>query len=358
MEALNVKTLKSVLGQFHKLKPLLVLGDVGIDKYTFGSVKRISPEAPVPVLQVEKEWYKLGLAANVVDNLQSLKVPSTLCGVLGHDTRAELFEGLLENQGPKTWGLVRMPGRPTIFKERIVTNTQQICRIDYEKSDLIDEECEKKLISRLKDFSKDHENLVVEDYGKGVVTKNLMSWGIDYFRGKGQEVIVDPSRSTPPIWYKGATLLKPNLDEAKILFGKLTSLEKESSQVTLKEVAHTLLEILELEKIVITLGKDGMAVLEKKDSQKFKVIPTVETPVFDVSGAGDTTISILAATLSTGRSLTEACYLGNVAASIVVGKKGTALVGQDEILDNYESFLKKLQLVIEEQKKAGAEQTQ
>src|SRR4051812_31770619 len=164
---LTPEKFESVVNQFESLKPILVVGDLGVDKYTFGEVKRISPEAPVPVLEVQKEWNKLGLAANVSDNLKSLGVSSTLCGVIGDDARANLVENLLEERGLKTWGLVRDSSRHTTYKERITTSTQQICRVDYETKDTIDEEVSKRVSVRIQDFSDSHSGVILEDYGKG-----------------------------------------------------------------------------------------------------------------------------------------------------------------------------------------------
>ena len=150
----------TIISHFSKLKPILVVGDLGIDKYTFGEVKRISPEAPVPVLEVQKEWQKLGLAANVSDNLKSLEVASTLCGVIGDDTRANMVEHLLEERGLKTWGLVRDSSRHTTYKERVTTATQQICRVDYETKDTIDEETFRRVSARIHEFSANHSALL------------------------------------------------------------------------------------------------------------------------------------------------------------------------------------------------------
>ncbi len=138
----------SILKEFNSLIPVLVVGDIGIDKYTFGVVKRISPEAPVPVLEVSREWNKLGLAANVSDNLKSFNINSTILGLVGDDSRAGFLENLLEEKSLKTWGLIRDSSRVTTFKERITTNTQQICRVDYESKVVIDSELEYKIIAR------------------------------------------------------------------------------------------------------------------------------------------------------------------------------------------------------------------
>lgn len=322
-----------ILSKFESIDPILVVGDVGVDKYTFGSVNRISPEAPVPVLEVNREWTKLGLAANVSDNLQSLKVNSTLCSVIGDDQNANTLEGLLEEAGLKTWGLVRDNSRMTTFKERVVTETQQICRVDYETKDEIDDSVYNRVKDRYNEFKDIHSALVLEDYGKGFFSKDMTAFLIKEASSSGKLVAVDPSRTTPPLWYKGATLLKPNKLESMMMAQNLGSSEK-----NIEKVAELLVEKLELEKIIITLGAEGMGMIDTKGDGKFHKIPTVAREVFDVSGAGDTAISAVSAAMVCGATLEEAAWIGNCASGVVVGKKGTALVTQQELKKFYESF--------------------
>jgi rfaE bifunctional protein kinase chain/domain len=326
-----------ITAQYKNLDPIIVVGDVGIDKYTFGEVKRISPEAPVPVLEVTKEWLKLGLAANISHNLKTLGVKSTLCGVVGADNNANVLDNLLEDEQLNTWGIVRTSSRPTIFKERVTTNTQQICRIDYESNEPIDDQTEKKLLQRVEGFAETHKALILEDYAKGTLTKNLIHSLIEKFNEVGKLVAVDPGRSTPPLYYKGATLLKPNLSEAKIMVENLGYKEKK-----LENLAKILIEKLDLKMLVITLGPDGMALLDTKNQSELKIIPTVANEVFDVSGAGDTAISVLTSSLIAGATLEEAAWIGNCASGVVVGKKGTATVNLEELNSFYQQLLKKI----------------
>lgn len=332
LERFNEITLK-----YSDLAPIVVVGDVGIDKYTFGEVRRISPEAPVPVIEVTKEWLKLGLAANISHNLSALGVRSTLCGVVGEDANANLFETLLEDEKLNTWGIVRSATKPTIFKERVTTNTQQICRIDYESSDDIDSETEQKLLNRADEFVKNHQALIIEDYAKGTLTKNLIASLITKFKANGKLVAVDPGRSTPPMFYKGATLLKPNLNEARLMVESLGYKEK-----NLEVIAKILVEKLELEKLVITLGAEGMALMDIKSGPGLTIIPTVANEVFDVSGAGDTAISVLTSSLLAGATLQEAAWISNCASGVVVGKKGTATVDLKELNSFFLLLLKKI----------------
>ena len=187
---ISSERLIKITNKFSGLKPILVAGDIGIDKYTLGEVKRISPEAPVPILEVIDEWFKLGLAANISNNLQTLSIDSTLCGVLGSDQNATIFENLCEESKLKTWGLVRSDDRPTIFKERVTTNTQQICRIDYEKNIPLKADIEEQLLRRIEDFSDDHSCLILEDYCKGTLSKNVLHRLIKFYNEKNKLVAV------------------------------------------------------------------------------------------------------------------------------------------------------------------------
>lgn len=332
---ISSKRFLEITSQFSAIKPIVVVGDVGIDKYTYGEVRRISPEAPVPVLEVKKEWLKLGLAANISHNLTTLGVSSTLCGVVGNDSNASVFETLLEDEKLNTWGIVRSDTRQTTFKERVTTNTQQICRIDYESSDEIDESTQKKLITRVNEFTNTHAALILEDYSKGTLTEGLLSNLIKSFNDAKKLVAIDPGRATPPLFYKGATLLKPNLIESKIMVSSLGYKETD-----INKIANILADKLSLKMVVITLGADGMALLDCAGDGKVKIIPTVASEVFDVSGAGDTAISVLTAALLSGATLEEAAWIGNCASGVVVAKKGTATVNLSELHAFFEKISK------------------
>lgn len=333
---LTTDRFEKIIANFSELAPILVVGDLGVDKYTFGEVKRISPEAPVPVLEVSKEWNKLGLAANVSDNLKSLEVGSTLCGVIGDDSRASLVENLLEERGLQTWGLVRDPSRHTTYKERVTTATQQICRVDYETKDTISDEVSRRIGARIQEFSTNHSGVIIEDYGKGLFSEALCQKIIKDYKEKNLLVAVDPSRSTPPTWYKGTTLLKPNRLESELMVQALGYFKEKK----LENIAKILVEKLEIEKLVITLGADGMAMLDTKLGGELKIIPTVANEVFDVSGAGDTTIAAIASALLSGATLEEAGWIGNCAAGVVVRKRGTALCSKAELREYFHNLTK------------------
>ena len=329
---------QEIVSSFEELTPILVVGDVGIDKYTSGVVKRISPEAPVPLIEVDKEWIKLGLSANISDNLNTLKIRSTLCGVVGDDQNANLFENLLEENNISTWGIVRCQERPTVFKERVVTDMQQICRIDYESKKPINEEIENKLVTRITDLSEGHDSLILEDYAKGTLTKSFIEKLVTLYKGTGKLIAVDPSRTTPPLHYKGVGFLKPNRDEAELMVRSLGYHNVNEPE----EMAKVLIDKLALEKVVITLGPQGMAMIDTKNDGNPHFIPTVANEVYDVSGAGDTTISLLVSSLQAGATLEEAAWISNCGAGVVVGKKGTATVNQTELNDYFDILHKKM----------------
>ncbi len=322
------KRLAEILNSLNSIDNVFVVGDIGVDKYTLGDVKRISPEAPVPVLEVHKEWTKLGLAANVSDNLNSLEVKNKLIGVSGDDQHGNELESLLEDSGLSTWGIVRDSSRPTTYKERIVTATQQICRIDYESKDLIQQEVKEKIVKRVSDLGSEANAIILEDYAKGLFDEEFLKSLISKSNELGVISAADPSRLTPPLWYKGVHLLKPNQKEANLMVSAL-GYNRESKVETIAEI---LIEKLNLKKLVVTLGADGMALVDTELDGKLKIIPTFSSEVFDVSGAGDTTIAALVSCLCAGASLEESCIVANLAAGVVVGKKGTANVSRDEIL--------------------------
>ena len=320
-----------IISQFSSVGPLLIVGDVGIDKYTQGEVHKISPEAPVPVVEVTKEWKKLGLAANVLDNLHALDVRVTICGVSGNDTNAQTLMELLAARELMTEGIIRDESRPTIFKERVTTDIQQICRVDYEKTTFIDGPVETALLNQIDDFNIVHDAVIIEDYSKGTLTKTVLEKTIQMFKEDGRFIAVDPGKKTPPLHYKGATLLKPNLGEALMMMQALGYNHEKSN---LKEMAEILMDKLDLEQIVITLGKGGMALASRKE--KFQVIPTNTQEIFDVSGAGDTAIALLTLSLLSHATLKEAVLMANIGAGIVVGKPGTATVNIEELQSGLE----------------------
>ena len=337
MSLIEEKRLAGIIEKFSSLKPILVVGDMGLDKYTEGAVNRISPEAPVPVLEVEREYLILGLSSNISNNLKSLGVTSTLVGVVGEDDRASRFENLLEENGLKTWGIVRDHSRPTTYKERITTPTQQLCRIDYESKENLAPQVRTSLQRRVEDLLPEHGSIIIQDYGKGIVERELVESTVSMAKSKGLNVYLDPYRTKSAEIYKGVDLIKPNLVEGKML---VESIGKRTQDP--EEICKILSGELEIPKVVLTMGGKGMLLFDS-EKNSFLLTPTLATEVFDVSGAGDTVISLLVAAKECGATLEESAWMANCGAGVVVGKKGTATVNADELRDFHGVMTRKLQ---------------
>ncbi|MBL6990812.1 MAG: D-glycero-beta-D-manno-heptose-7-phosphate kinase [Bacteriovoracaceae bacterium] len=337
MNIISQVRLSEIIGGFGQILPIMVVGDLGVDKYTYGTVNRISPEAPVPVLEVKEQWHQLGLAANVTNNLKAIGVQSTLCGVIGEDYNANIFNDLMLENDLDIQGVLQVSGRSTIFKERVTTKTQQICRVDYEMTSVVDSECQQRMLKHIGQFVDQHSALIIEDYGKGLITKELAGALAQKVHESEKIIAVDPSRTTHPMCYQGVDLLKPNWVEAQIMANKLGYHE-----TNLETIAQILIEKLKLKMLTITLGGEGMALVDTRISSKLTIIPTVATEVFDVSGAGDTTISLIVASLVAGATLEEAVWIGNCGAGVVVGKKGTATVTTQELHQYHKQIAGKL----------------
>jgi rfaE bifunctional protein kinase chain/domain len=306
-------------------KKILVLGDVGIDRYTIGSVERISPEAPVPIVFVEEEQHKLGLAANVADNVKVLGGIPLLVGMVGRDRHASDFKDLLAESSIQSRFLITDHERRTVLKERVVSDRQQLLRIDYESLHSLSGKVEKLLLMRVKQLLKKVDAVILEDYAKGLITEKVAHEVFSAAKAAGKLVMVDPNAKTQLSLYKGAAVLTPNRNEAEKLSG--VHIYDEASMI---EAGRKILKLTAAQNVVITRGKEGMAIFSAK-SPVVQLIPTYAREVYDVSGAGDTVISMMTLALCSGASVEEACVLGNLAAGVEVGKRGTATVTPDEI---------------------------
>ncbi|NDG83883.1 MAG: D-glycero-beta-D-manno-heptose-7-phosphate kinase [Proteobacteria bacterium] len=312
-----------------KSRTIAVLGDVGVDRYTQGSVERISPEAPVPIVFVQKETLKLGLAANVADNVVALGGRVSVAGVIGKDQESIELERLFKERKIPATGLVVDGSRRTIMKERIVAETQQVLRVDYESTHPLSASIQKKIEkAALKAIAK-ADALIIEDYAKGLLGEEMIQAVISSARKKKIPVLVDPHLKTPARWYAGSTLLTPNKKEAEALAGV-----KITDGRSLKEAGRTIIRTTRSESLIITLGKDGMAIFKGANSNPI-LIPTFAREVFDVSGAGDTVISVLALALASGAKLEEAAFISNLAAGVEVSKRGTATVSPQEVIQAF-----------------------
>ncbi len=313
---------------------VLVLGDVMLDQFIWGSVARISPEAPVPVLDFERESFMPGGAANVARNLTAFNVPTELFGATGRDHAAEQLKKLLAEQKIGCAGLVANPARHTSVKTRIVAHKQQVVRIDRETRDGLDAKLTAKLLAVVKAQLPKTDAVIVGDYGKGVVTQPLLNELKPLCRARGIWLSLDP-KPVHQLNLSGLSLITPNRKETFEL-AKLPDETRHANPLAdqnLMLAAQRLLIELHPAVLLITLGELGMLLCQR--GQKPFHIPTVAQEVFDVSGAGDTVIATFTLAVAAGASPLEAAILSNHAAGIVVGKIGTATTTPEELLASF-----------------------
>jgi D-beta-D-heptose 7-phosphate kinase/D-beta-D-heptose 1-phosphate adenosyltransferase len=304
---------------------VLVVGDLILDRYVSGDVERISPEGPIPVLNARHREDRLGGAGNVAANLRALGAEVEVIGVLGNDSKGRLLCGMLEELGVETSGCAIDPTRPTTEKTRIIGGAQQVLRVDWEDSAPIEDAIAESIVADLVERVQRARALVLSDYGKGFLSSVLIENAIRIANENGIPVLVDP-KGTDYARYRGAHLVTPNRKEAEEALGRsLAELDD------LPAGADELIRAADLQAAVITLGAQGMFHLTR-DGQSGH-IPTVARAVFDVTGAGDTVISILALALAAGLDLGEAVQLANHGAGLVVAKRGACAVTRAELLE-------------------------
>lgn len=308
---------------------VVVLGDVMLDEFIWGDVSRISPEAPVPVVDVKRESTHLGGAANVLANLLSLGADGCVVGIVGNDYAADRIRLSLKEKSAtqRDEFLIPTDGRPTTIKTRIIAQHQMVVRADRETRTPINGEIEQRIIDVTLDALTDGHALVISDYDKGVITRRVLESVLPEAYQR-MPVLIDPKLRNFD-WYRPATLVTPNHHEAFRLTGVEDTLDQ-----PLETAASRIREILSCDAVLITRGDRGMVLFEQ-DNPPVKV-KTAAREVFDVTGAGDTVIATLAFALAAGASMTEAALLANHAAGIVVGKLGTATATRQEILDSIE----------------------
>lgn len=323
-----LKSLPERLSQLEGRR-LMVIGDIGLDEYVMGDVRRISPEAPVPVLEVQSEDQRLGLAANVAQNVASLGGIAHMLAVVGKDAAADVLRDKLAAAGVSSQHLLVDTTRPTTRKLRVMTGPHHIVRVDYEQKKYLSADMEKKLIDRFETLLKDSDGVIIEDYAKGLLSESGLQKIIALSKRAGIPVMVDPNRTTPSKFYNGATLMTPNREEAVALSG-LDYDELRDHPRFLEEVAAAVLKKTDLQHLIITRGKEGMSLFTEG---KIFELPTFARQVFDVTGAGDTVIAALSLGMVAGFTLQESCVLGNLAAGVVVGKIGCVPCAKSELLD-------------------------
>lgn len=313
---------------------ILVVGDVMLDQFIWGSVSRISPEAPVPVVDFKSESFMPGGAANVARNLSALGAAPELFGVVGDDDSALRMRELLREQHVGCGGLITHSSRPTSIKTRIVAHQQQVVRVDRESKTPLDNATTAQLLEAIEHRLKGADAVIVGDYGKGVVTQNLLDALKELCRKRGVWLSFDPK----PVHHLNLTdlsLITPNRKEAF----ELSDLPDDTrhanplSDLNLIRTAERLLKDLSPALLLITLGEQGMLLC--RQGQKLIHIPTVAQEVFDVSGAGDTVIASFTLAIAAGASPLEAAIVSNHAAGVVVGKVGTAIVTPKELVASF-----------------------
>ncbi len=335
----NVGNFKKIIANFSKAN-ILVVGDLILDEYICGSVERISPEAPVPVVWANKRAYVPGGSANVASNIRSLGAGVSLVGVAGKDRNSEILFSELRKRGIHTKGIFLEDLRHTTVKTRIIAGHQQVVRVDWEHR----EPLSSKLNQRILEFIKKNINtfyaIIIEDYGKGVINKQLLEGIIEISSAKKKIITVDPKEEHFQ-YYRYVSSITPNRKELENAVRNLKIKDttnrfqiNDDKLFTDKDVdraAFEVLKYLQLDSILVTLGESGMKLFESNGCMTH--IPTVAQEVFDVSGAGDTVISAFTLGLSVKASKLEAAKIANYAAGIVVGKAGTATTTREELME-------------------------
>jgi D-beta-D-heptose 7-phosphate kinase/D-beta-D-heptose 1-phosphate adenosyltransferase len=314
---MEIKRAKDIVERFKDLK-ILVIGDAMLDRYIIGKVSRISPEAPVPVVEIQREEAKGGGASNVFLNLKALGAHPTILSVIGKDQEGEELKRILGSDGVF---LFQDSSRPTTVKTRVIAHHQQVVRMDREISTKISDETVDKLLN-LVDI-KSFDGILISDYNKGVITDTLIE-GIKVGKKGTAKIFVDPKVENI-LLYKNVNLISPNHGEAE----RITGVKMRKDQDFL-EGAMKIKEMLNCQYVVITRGEEGMTYLD--ENNKGGHLPTKAREVYDVTGAGDTVISILSLSILAGADIREACELSNYGASVAVSRLGTTAVTYSELL--------------------------
>jgi rfaE bifunctional protein kinase chain/domain len=317
---------EQIISGFSNLNALII-GDVMIDAYLWGKVNRISPEAPVPIVAISKKENRLGGAANVAINVQALGANAVLCSVIGSDSEGKAFIELLQKKGLTTEGIIQSSSRTTTVKTRVIGNNHQMLRVDEEVEDEITNSDRKKLIDRITALIKSRkiDVIIFEDYDKGVIGKSLIGEVVKLAGNKGIPVAVDPKKKNFN-YYRNVSLFKPNLKELRE--GMKVDLDK-GNITEVSRVIKKLAEENQIETVLVTLSEKGAYVYNKKDS---KYIPAHVRNIADVSGAGDTVISVAALCIASGASPVTAAILSNFAGGIVCEKVGVAPIEKSQLL--------------------------
>jgi len=314
--------------QSQKQPAILVIGDLMIDHYIWGDATRLSPEAPVPIVNVKNESTTLGGAANVAQNLVALGAKVTLSGVIGDDAFGARLKEIMTHEGIATDAIIEDKQRPTTVKTRVVAGSHQLVRVDREITDALHSGLADELAGKLVKYIEDADIILFSDYGKGLFSEELTQRLIKLANSKGKKVIIDP-KGLNYEKYKGSYLIKPNRKE----LAEAAKTEKIKNLDDLQKAAKTILKQTEAEYLVVTLSEEGMVIL---DAITYKLLPVKATAVFDVTGAGDTVLATMAYFIAAGLGIEDACELANHAAAIVIRRVGSATTTIDEIIEDIE----------------------
>ena len=320
---INFSRLSGIIENFNNAK-VMVVGDLILDEFIWGKVSRISPEAPVPVVWVERESFMPGGASNVANNIAALGAKVDLVGIVGRDDRGRILKNELSKRGVSIGGIVVDSKRPTTLKSRVIAHKQQVVRIDKEHINSVRGKQLSKIISYIKKKIDEIDILIIEDYGKGLITPELLKAIVPLAKKFKKTISVDPKEDHFS-FYKGVTVITPNAEEASKAVGI-----KIDDKKSIDEVGKRLLKKLRCKMALITLGERGMALFRQDRTPTY--IPTTAQEVYDVSGAGDTVIGTFSVSLASGAKETEAAYIANYAAGIAVGKIGIAVISREELL--------------------------
>lgn len=326
---MNQRRAQQVVNQFAR-QHVVVLGDLMLDQFIWGEVRRISPEAPVPVVEVKRESWHLGGAANVVANMLELGAKAMPIGLIGDDQAGTRLRKALGANQTEVAGLITVPARPTTLKTRIVAHNQQMLRADREDRTPASTDIEEQLLAVFTQALERANAVIISDYDKGLLTPRLLHMAIQAARLQGKLICLDPKIKNFA-HYRGVDVVTPNQAEAERA-AKSEIVDERS----LRAAATRIREMLACRAVLITRGEHGMSLLDAQD--RLINIPTVAREVYDVTGAGDTVIATLTLALAAGAPLHEAALIANHAAGVVVGKVGTATLSQTELLASLASL--------------------
>jgi D-glycero-beta-D-manno-heptose-7-phosphate kinase len=332
---MNVERIQYLLDEARKQR-LLVVGDVMLDEFVWGKVSRISPEAPVPVVEVQSESFYPGGAANVARNLRPFCQAVQISGMVGQDAAAVRLRALLHREEIATEGLIESPEIPTIVKTRIIARQQQVVRVDRERRVTAPKAAQELALQRLEALLPQVDGVIFEDYGKGFLTQGFVDRFSALVSAAGKVLTADPNPGNPLRW-SGVTTIKPNRSEAFAMAGMTDPgpANKPLEDRPLLDAGTALLQIFGIRSVLVTLSEHGMILFDRERPPYHT--PTRAKEVFDVSGAGDTAIALFTLALCAGGTLQEAAEISNHASGVVVGKFGTATLNREELLASFQN---------------------